>query len=131
MLGGGRGALQQLDYSIIIDHFLVDLFNFDAVDADGYSAFGGIKGRSQPKQDPPIERDLALTLEEVYNGGIKKMKISRKVGMHTYTSNTESFCWGVGSIVFVLLLQVCVVCSSKTHHLVSPYHGTSDRGLSK
>ena len=56
-----------------------DLFNFDAVDADGYSSFGGVKGRSQPKKDPPIERDLALTLEEVYNGCIKKMKISRKV----------------------------------------------------
>ena len=38
-----------------------------------------MKGRSQPKKDPPIERDLALTLEEVFNGGIKKMKISRKV----------------------------------------------------
>ena len=48
-------------------------------DSDGYSAFGGMKGRSQPKKDPPIERDLALTLEEVFNGGIKKMKISRKV----------------------------------------------------
>lgn len=49
------------------------------MDADGYSAFSGLKGRSQPKKDPPIQRDLALTLEEVFNGCIKKMKISRKV----------------------------------------------------
>ena len=56
-----------------------ELFNYDVIDADGYSAFSGLKGRSQPKQDPPIQRDLALTLEEVFNGCIKKMKISRKV----------------------------------------------------
>ena len=49
------------------------------MDADGFSSFGGLKGRSQPKQDPPIERELALTLEEVFNGSVKKMKISRKV----------------------------------------------------
>lgn len=42
-------------------------------------AFGGLKGRSQPKQDPPIEKELSLTLEEAFNGCIKKMKIARKV----------------------------------------------------
>ena len=41
--------------------------------------FGGLRGRGRPKQDPPIERDLALTLEEIYSGCIKKMKISRRV----------------------------------------------------
>ena len=46
---------------------------------DGHATFGGLKGRAQPKQDPPIERELSLTLEEVYNGCTKKMKISRKV----------------------------------------------------
>ncbi|XP_064405470.1 dnaJ homolog subfamily B member 1-like [Halichondria panicea] len=62
------------------DNPFADLFNFEAVlDADGYVSFGGLKGRSQPKQDPPVERDLCLTLEEVYNGSVKKMKISRKV----------------------------------------------------
>lgn len=59
---------------------LTDLFNYDsALAADGYPAFGGLKGRSQPRQDPAVERDLLLTLEEVYNGCIKKMEISRKV----------------------------------------------------
>lgn len=62
------------------DNPFADLFNFDSVtDSDGFASFGGLKGRSQPKQDPPIQRDLALTLEEVFNGCIKKMKISRKV----------------------------------------------------
>lgn len=41
--------------------------------------FGGLAGRGKKKQDPPIERDLMLSLEEVYHGCIKKMKISRKV----------------------------------------------------
>ena len=36
----------------------------------------GLKGQSHPKQDPPIERDLMLTLEEVC---IKKMEILRKM----------------------------------------------------
>ena len=58
----------------------LDLFNFESArDSDGLKSFGGLQGRSQPKQDPPIERDLALTLEEVFNGCTKKMKISRKV----------------------------------------------------
>ena len=57
-----------------------ELFSYDdSMEAGGYPKFGGLKGRSQPKQDPPIERDLLLTLEEVYNGCIKKMEISRKV----------------------------------------------------
>jgi DnaJ-class molecular chaperone len=49
------------------------------IDVDGHATFGGLKGRSQPKQDPAIEKDLNLTLEEIYNGCTKKMKISRKV----------------------------------------------------
>ena len=41
--------------------------------------FGGIHGRGRRKQDPPIERELYLTLEEVFKGCVKKMKISRRV----------------------------------------------------
>ena len=41
--------------------------------------FGGLHGRGAKKQDPPIERELALSLEEVYHGCTKKMKISRRV----------------------------------------------------
>lgn len=41
--------------------------------------FGGLVGRGRKKQDPPIERDLMLSLEEVFHGCIKKMKISRRV----------------------------------------------------
>lgn len=37
------------------------------------------KSHTQRKQDPPIEHDLFLSLEEVLSGCVKKMKISRKV----------------------------------------------------
>lgn len=59
---------------------VLDLFNYDAdIHSDGFATFGGLKGRAQPKQDSPIEKDLVLTLEEIFNGAVKKMKISRKV----------------------------------------------------
>ena len=68
-------------YSLLHPNTLrAELFNYEeSLAAGGYPKFGGLKGRSQPNQDPPIERDLLLTLEEVYNGCIKKMEISRKV----------------------------------------------------
>jgi len=50
---------------------------FDSYDPE--IGFGGIHGRGRRKQDPPIERELYLTLEEVFKGCTKKMKISRRV----------------------------------------------------
>merc|ERR1711894_139472 len=51
----------------------------DRVDGDLSMGFGGLHGRGAKKQDPPIERDLYLSLEEVFHGCTKKMKISRRV----------------------------------------------------
>ena len=55
--------------------FVLELF--DSYDPE--VGFGGIHGRGRRKQDPPIERELYLTLEEVFKGCVKKMKISRRV----------------------------------------------------
>ena len=52
---------------------------YDRVDGDMHMGFGGLHGRGAKAKDPPIERDLALSLEEVYHGCVKKMKISRRV----------------------------------------------------
>ncbi|XP_076445549.1 dnaJ homolog subfamily B member 13-like [Babylonia areolata] len=52
---------------------------YDRVDGDLSMGFGGLHGRGAKKQDPAIERDLHLALEEVYHGCTKKMKISRRV----------------------------------------------------
>lgn len=35
--------------------------------------------KKETKQDPPIEHDLYVTLEEINKGCVKKMKISRRV----------------------------------------------------
>ncbi|XP_072900124.1 dnaJ homolog subfamily B member 13 isoform X2 [Hemitrygon akajei] len=40
--------------------------------------FGGLRGRGVKKQDPPIERELHLSLEDLYHGCLKKIKISRR-----------------------------------------------------
>ncbi|CAH1800025.1 unnamed protein product [Owenia fusiformis] len=52
---------------------------FDNVDGDLSMGFGGLHGRGRKKQDPAIERDLYLSLEEIFHGCVKKMKISRRV----------------------------------------------------
>lgn len=54
---------------------------YDRVDGDLSMGFGGLDGRGRKQQDPPIERDLFLSLEEVFHGCTKKMKISRRVGL--------------------------------------------------
>jgi DnaJ-class molecular chaperone len=42
-------------------------------------SMGGSPRKSRPKQDPQIEHQLLVTLEEVLKGCTKKMKITRKV----------------------------------------------------
>jgi len=56
----------------------------------GQRPFGGMGFRShsfneyspfkrEKVQDPPVQHDLYVTLEEIYTGAVKKMKISRKI----------------------------------------------------
>lgn len=52
---------------------------FDAEGNDIDLNFGGLWGRGIQKQDPPIERDLYLSLEDLFFGCTKKIKISRRV----------------------------------------------------
>lgn len=49
-------------------------------------AFGGLRGRGVKKQDPPIERDLHLALEDLFYGCTKKIKISRRVSHKAFLS---------------------------------------------
>ena len=57
--------------------YLSELFDVSQSEID--TGFAGLQGRGRKKQDPPIERELYLTLEEIYKGCTKKMKISRRV----------------------------------------------------
>lgn len=47
------------------------------MDADDDGGLGG--GTRRKRQDPAIQHDLNLTLEELYQGCVKKMKITRRV----------------------------------------------------
>lgn len=46
-------------------------------------------GRGVKKKQPPIYHPLALTLHEIYFGGVKKMKIHRLVFISEDSSKTE------------------------------------------
>ena len=53
---------------------------FDGMDNMEYgSAFGGSPFRGEKQKDPTINHDLCLTLEELFHGCEKKLKITRKV----------------------------------------------------
>ncbi|XP_078401353.1 dnaJ homolog subfamily B member 13 isoform X2 [Cetorhinus maximus] len=63
-----------------------DFFGGDNPFADFFDAkeeislgFGGLRGRGVKKQDPPIEKELHLSLEDLYHGCLKKIKISRRI----------------------------------------------------
>ncbi|KAI6661547.1 hypothetical protein LOD99_13420 [Oopsacas minuta] len=59
------------------DNPFADYFNVSGLSEP--PAFSGVAGLVQPRQDPPVERELQLSLEEIYLGCTKKMKISRRV----------------------------------------------------
>uniref|UniRef100_T1JBY4 J domain-containing protein n=1 Tax=Strigamia maritima TaxID=126957 RepID=T1JBY4_STRMM len=48
-------------------------------DVEGFPCFGGIQGKGKKVKDPPIDLELLLTLEELYQGCLKKMRITRRV----------------------------------------------------
>ncbi|XP_041475711.1 dnaJ homolog subfamily B member 1-like [Lytechinus variegatus] len=66
-------------------------FNFsggqpEAMDVDDDFGFGGFPGVHQQRsnsqrkrQDPPVHHDLRVTLEDIFRGCTKKMKINRRV----------------------------------------------------
>ncbi|XP_070659975.1 dnaJ homolog subfamily B member 13 isoform X2 [Bos indicus] len=73
----GRQRIRWLDG--ISDSMDMSLEFFDAEGNEADLKFGGLRGRGVKKQDPPIERDLYLSLEDLFFGCTKKIKISRRV----------------------------------------------------
>jgi len=54
---------------------------YDRVDGDMSMSFGGLYGRGRKQQDQAIERDLALSLEEVFHGCTKKVQLYLSGGL--------------------------------------------------
>uniref|UniRef100_T1GBA8 Chaperone DnaJ C-terminal domain-containing protein n=1 Tax=Megaselia scalaris TaxID=36166 RepID=T1GBA8_MEGSC len=52
-----------------------------------HSSFG-----SKKQQDPPIEHDLYVTLEDIYHGCVKKMRISRRITEANGSTRKEDKC---------------------------------------
>ncbi|KAJ3098422.1 DnaJ sub B member 13 [Phlyctochytrium planicorne] len=68
------------------DFFAVHTESSSAFPAKFGNKFGGMHGMNRqnpalapPVQDPPVQKDLYVTLEELYNGTLKKVKITRKI----------------------------------------------------
>lgn len=57
--------------------------------------FGGLQPGVVKTQDPPIERDLNLSLDDLFHGCTKKIKISRRVRVFV--------CW-ITSITWIYFL---------------------------
>ena len=55
--------------------------------SSGAAGFGS--HRRQNRQDPPVEHQMNLSLDELFRGGTKKMKISRKVLSPDGTTSTQ------------------------------------------
>lgn len=74
----------------------VDMNPFGNMDRPGVGAFRshsfnvhGSPNRKEKTQDPPIEHDLYVSLEDIARGCVKKMKISRRVVHSDGTSRKE------------------------------------------
>ncbi|KAF4108360.1 dnaJ homolog subfamily B member 13 [Onychostoma macrolepis] len=59
------------------DNPFADFFTSDG--SEDNTALKSLRGQKEKLQDPPIERDLHLALEDLYYGCTKKIKISRRV----------------------------------------------------
>lgn len=64
--------VSQMNFALLLEFFT-------SAEQDFSLGFGGLNGRSRKKQGPPIERDLFVSLEDVYYGAVKKVTHSRRV----------------------------------------------------
>jgi len=62
---GGRGGFSSFN------------MDDDSDDFGGFTGFHNMGGSSGPRKAPPVNRELPCTLEELFNGTTKKMKITK------------------------------------------------------
>jgi len=71
-MGGPRSNMNRM-------HFSSDMGEPMEMDTDGFHGFGGPSSRGKKRQDPPVYHDLKVSLEDIFTGCTKKMKITKKV----------------------------------------------------
>lgn len=75
MGGGGGGGMRG-------SRFSSSFFGDDLFGSFGEAGGGGVESmryQTAPKREPPIEKKLPCTLDDLYKGTTKKMKISREI----------------------------------------------------
>ncbi|XP_069795424.1 dnaJ homolog subfamily B member 4 isoform X2 [Narcine bancroftii] len=75
MFFGRRMANGQHEEAMDVDS---DIFSHFGIFSPRERHRGGMMGQIHRKQDPPIIHELRVSLEEIYNGSTKRMRISRK-----------------------------------------------------
>jgi DnaJ-class molecular chaperone len=95
MSGSGRGGRFGFDDDMDVDdHFSNSIGGFrmpggGAFRSQSFNVHGSPQKSKDREQDPPIEHDLYVSLEEINKGCTKKMKISRRVIQQDGTSKKE------------------------------------------
>ena len=71
-MGGGGGGMRG-------SRFSSGIFGDDIFGSFGEGGGGGSMNHGAPRKAPPIENRLPCSLEELYKGTTKKMKIFREI----------------------------------------------------
>lgn len=93
MNGGGTNGFFERDMDVDMDPFSGLGLGSGRPGAGAFRShsfnFHGSPGRKDKTQDPPIEHDLYVSLEDIARGCVKKMKISRRVVQSDGSSRKE------------------------------------------
>ena len=87
--GSGANIFMQTSGEEDMDYIPSGGFNGMSFMSGGMNGPGGMFGRTKKSRDPPIEHDVNVSLEELYNGCTKKLKISRRVMSPDGTSSIQ------------------------------------------
>ena len=87
--GGGTNIFMQTSGDEDMDYMPSGGFSGLSFMNGGMSGPGMMFGRTKKSRDPSIEHDVIVSLEELYNGCTKKLKISRRVMSPDGTSSIQ------------------------------------------
>ena len=89
VFGGSRGGTNIFGNNDDMDYMPSGGFSGMSFMNGGMNGHGGMFGRTKRSRDPPIQHEVSVSLEELYNGCTKKLKISRRVLSPDGTSSLQ------------------------------------------